>query len=146
VRKLALAAALCLLAVPVAAAPPVGYQIFCLQNPAECGASGASVAAISVDDLARINRAVNASIVARNDPGADVWTVNPTAGDCEDYALTKRHLLRRAGVPTAAMSIGITRALGQDHAVLIVRTNAGAFVLDNLTNELRPYRGGFVEI
>ena len=43
--------------------------------------------------LDAVNRSVNRAIVAASDlelhGKADLWSVNPSAGDCEDYALTQ---------------------------------------------------------
>ena len=49
------------------------------------------------------------------------------------------HLIAR-GVPAGALrlAIGLT-AQGQGHAVLIVRTTAGDYVLDNLTDQIKPF-------
>ena len=60
-------------------------------------------------------------------------------GDCEDYALAKRDALIAAGIGSAnaLLATGVLPS-GEYHAVLIVTTKRGDFVLDNLTNELRP--------
>ena len=54
-------------------------------------------------------------------------------GDCEDYVLEKRSQLLAAGLPANALSIviAISPAVGR-HAVLVVRTTRGDYVLDNL--------------
>ena len=62
-------------------------------------------------------------------------------GDCEDFALEKRRLLIDRGVPAAALSIAIVRTRRDDeHAVLVVTTKAGDYVLDNLAADVRPWR------
>ncbi len=76
---------------------------------------------------------------------ADYWNAPPLVpgvrGDCEDFALEKRRLLIENGFPAAALSIAIVRTrLGEDHAVLIVSTHQGDFVLDNLQFDVRPWR------
>src|SRR5688572_12293436 len=76
---------------------PMGYLVMCVELPEECEAGGPSW--IEVTDeievaLTEINRSVNHSIKPRRDEGgADVWTVDAAAGDCEDYVLAKRHQL-----------------------------------------------------
>lgn len=57
-------------------------------------------------------------------------------GDCEDYALEKRAWLLRLGwAPrTLALAVGLAPGGGL-HAVLVVQTDRGDFVLDNLTDE-----------
>lgn len=54
-------------------------------------------------------------------------------GDCEDYALEKRADLIDAGLPAESLSLvtAIAPGIGR-HAVLLVRTSRGDFVLDNL--------------
>lgn len=126
----------------VASDVPLGYQLMCLQTPAECKGGGASVAAGSdqlMGTLKRINSQVNRSIRPRNDGGVDVWSVDVSSGDCEDYALTKRRALIKAGVPASSLRLAYvkTRA-GEGHAILVVKTTRGDFVLDNLNASVRP--------
>ena len=68
-----------------------------------------------------------------------MWTVSASAGDCEDYVLTKRHQLIRAGIPASSLRIAYVKTRrGEDHAILIVKTNGKDLVLDNLTATIRP--------
>ena len=56
-------------------------------------------------------------------------------GDCEDFALAKRQALRDLGWPQAALDIATCAdETGQEHAVLIARTDQGDLVLDNRQN------------
>jgi len=76
---------------------------------------------------------------------ADYWNAPPLVrgvrGDCEDFALEKRRLLIENGIPPAALSIAVVRTrLGEDHAVLIVSTLQGDYVLDNLQYDIRAWR------
>jgi predicted transglutaminase-like cysteine proteinase len=53
-------------------------------------------------------------------------------GDCEDYQLLKRKLLVEAGLPRRAMRMTVViDDIGEGHAVLTVRTDAGDLILDN---------------
>jgi predicted transglutaminase-like cysteine proteinase len=62
-----------------------------------------------------------------------------SAGDCEDYVLEKRKLLMARGFPMGALSIALVRtSWNESHAVLLVSTDRGAYVLDNLTPLIRP--------
>lgn len=127
-----------LLATPALADAPVAYQIFCIRFGG-CEVGGpASVPYTQklAQDLAKVTRSVNRSIAYRPDKG-EVWKTGVSAGDCEDYALTKRYRLKRLGYPPSAlrMAVGYTRE-GEYHAVLIVVTSRGKFVLDNLTDEV----------
>ena len=61
-------------------------------------------------------------------------------GDCKIYALFKRKLLVERGFPRQALLMTIVRDLsGEGHAVLTVKTDRGDFVLDNLTDDIRPW-------
>lgn len=119
---------------------PLAYQLFCLKYRSECKTSRGK-STISYNNrihatLASVNRSVNSSIRPRHDKG-DSWSLNPRAGDCEDYALTKRSRLIRAGIPAAALRIAVVRTRkGEGHAVLFVKTSAGEFVLDNLKSSI----------
>jgi predicted transglutaminase-like cysteine proteinase len=120
---------------------PLGFQIFCLTNSAHCRGGGGNQIHLTealLTTLKTVNANVNSSISPRGD-GQDVWAVGTSSGDCEDYALTKRAALIRAGLPAGALRIAAARTRsGQGHAVLIVRTNEGDLVLDNLTGTIKP--------
>lgn len=120
---------------------PIGYQLLCLEKPSECRGGGASVVkanAETVGLLKRINRNINAAIVPRSDGSSDRWAANATTGDCEDYVLAKRRALINAGLPPSALRIAhVKTPSGEGHAVLVVRTTAGNFVLDNLDGRVR---------
>jgi predicted transglutaminase-like cysteine proteinase len=61
-------------------------------------------------------------------------------GDCKIYALFKRKLLIERGFPRQALLMTIVRDLnGEGHAILTVRTDHGDFVLDNLSDQIRPW-------
>ena len=61
-------------------------------------------------------------------------------GDCKVYALYKRKLLVEQGFPRQALLMTVVRDLnGEGHAVLTVKTDHGEFVLDNLTDAIRPW-------
>lgn len=99
--------------------------------------------------LKTVNRRVNHDLIADTD--AHVYQVNDyweapaltrgARGDCEDFALVKRRLLIAAGIPATALSLAIVRTrYGEDHAVLVVATRQGDFVLDNLASRVRPWQ------
>lgn len=55
-------------------------------------------------------------------------------GDCEDYVLAKRAALIEQGVPAAALSIAIVETRwGESHAVLLLASDRGEFILDSLS-------------
>lgn len=131
---------------PVAArergtAPPLGYQILCLQHPDQCqggGASSVKAGRSTLKQLDSVNRAINRAIRPKSDGRADVWTVGSKSGDCEDYVLAKRQALIAKGFPASALRVAYVKtAAGEGHALLVVRTNDGDYVLDNLNSSVR---------
>lgn len=99
--------------------------------------------------LKAVNRRVNRSLIADTDARVyqtnDYWEApamtRGARGDCEDFALVKRRLLIEQGIPAAALSLAIVRTrYNEDHAVLVVATRQGDFVLDNLAFSVRPWQ------
>lgn len=123
-----------------AAITPLSMQYFCAQNKSECASSGRGQVTMTPDLMAvlkQVNSHVNRAIRPQRDT-SDVWNLNPQSGDCEDYVLTKRSLLVRNGVSSGALRIAYTHTRrGEPHAVLIVRTSDGDYVLDNLTSAVK---------
>lgn len=126
---------------------PLPFVKFCMVQSAECrGGSGDQIVSINADTyaaLAQVNRSVNANIrpMAKAPVnGIDDWAINPDKGDCNDYAVTKRHELMKLGMPASALLLAAARTgWGEGHLVLIVRTDRGDYVLDNLTSQIRPW-------
>lgn len=123
-------------------AAPLGLQIFCMTSPTHC--ASAPAAQLQMDTnlmsvLNSVNRSVNSSIRPQR-RATQVWTIGARVGDCKDYAMNKRAQLIARGVPAGALrlAIGFT-ARGEGHAVLVVRTDAGDYVLDNLTSQIKPF-------
>lgn len=93
----------------------------------------------------RINREVNRAIRHREDSAVygrpDQWALGEAGvGDCEDYALAKRAALIQAGVPARALSIALVETRrGESHAVLLIDTDKGTLVLDNLSPWIRRW-------
>lgn len=114
---------------------PLQFQIFCLQNPDECRKSGPNKVSYTPKVkrlLSRINTQVNRQIRPRNEK-TDVWQIAAREGDCDDYVMTKRHKLMKAGIPSSALRIAVVKTKwGEGHAVLVVKTSAGDLVLDNI--------------
>jgi len=121
---------------------PLGYQLMCLRTPAECQGGGASQVAMTSAVMAtikQVNKAVNNAIVPHNDGSVDVWNANAVSGDCEDYVMAKRRALIKAGLPPSALRIAFVRIRsGEGHAILVVKTDKGDIVLDNLNRSIRP--------
>ncbi len=128
---------------------PFGHHQFCETNPRECRTSAASaperLSAQRMKRLAAINAAVNRSITPVSDASQhnakDVWTIGGASGDCEDYALAKRRKLIAAGFKPGNLRLAMGRLPhGEAHLVLVVRAEEGDFVLDNLHNDVRPWK------
>lgn len=59
-------------------------------------------------------------------------------GDCEDFALLKKRSLLDQGFASDRLLIAtVLDRSGQNHAVLIVRTASGDYVLDNTTDAVK---------
>lgn len=118
---------------------PTAYAALCQSEPTACKGGGADRVAMTDtlwSSLNRINTRYNEAIVAASDMTihgqSDVWTVGGRFGDCEDYSLAKRRALIASGISPSALSIAVVRTPeGIGHAVLVVRTDRGDFVLDN---------------
>lgn len=121
---------------------PIGFEYFCLENPTDCDPLPSSESTIPVNYLQwesrldDVNRRVNASIIYTKEQ-VDHWTLAPTFGDCDDYAITKRAELTRMGLPKGAMQLAFALLVsGESHLVLLVNTTEGYKVLDNNFNEV----------
>jgi predicted transglutaminase-like cysteine proteinase len=70
----------------------------------------------------------------------DFWTANLEKykyGDCDDYMLYKRKLLINNGIPWECLLPATCMTNSGGHAVLIIRTTEGNYVLDNNTDKIR---------
>ncbi len=128
---------------------PLAFARFCASHPGECEPSGNRqpdfvVTPPILEQLDGVNRAVNGQIAAdKTASGAgpiQVWTIAPTRGDCNAYAVTKRHALALMGYPTSLLLLTAVRtAAGENHMVLVIPSERGDLTLDNLTDEIRPF-------
>ena len=128
---------------------PMAFTRFCVQYPDECRAPKLTFRPRKLEltperwaDLVTVTRDVNRAIIPeRNLRGilAEEWLLSPKAGDCNDYAVTKRHELMARGWPSRALVLTeVEVPSGEHHLVLVARTDAGDFVLDNLVSAVRP--------
>jgi len=129
---------------------PYGWVDFCRRYAGECDHGQLSpldinLSAKAFEQIDRINKWVNATVEPITD--WDHWHVvdqwdYPTdgKGDCEDYALFKRRLLIALGFPRQALLMTVVKDENNEgHAILTVKTNHGEFVLDNLTDTIKPW-------
>jgi len=130
--------------------PPFAHSVFCLHRPTECqikrSVTRQDLIELNDDrraELIAINMDVNRAIVPQHN-GTKVieanWVISPTRGDCNDYAITKRHELQERGWPTSALLLAeVVTSWGEHHLVLVVSTREGDFVLDNLAPTVRRW-------
>lgn len=128
---------------------PRAFYELCARSPQECPAPTmlTGPAQLTLDQrawrlLTEVNRAVNETHAPRLDVElygvSDHWTRPMGYADCEDYALAKRAALIAEGAPAEALLIGVVEGIDDEyHAVLIVRTDRGDLVLDNLEPDVR---------
>ncbi len=129
---------------------PAAFAVFCNSYPDQCMSNGTSellhLDTLRWQEMVDVNALVNRRIHPRPDaPGADVWELGVTSGDCDEFAVEKRRELLSRGWPSAALSLAVAYvANGQAHLVLTIRTDRGDFVLDNLrTGVLSSERTGY---
>lgn len=103
-----------------------------------------------------INTKINESTCYMSDlervGNVEFWDVALGEGDCEDYALAKRAALIEAGHNVTDLHMAVcTVETGGRHAVLIVVTNQGDYVLDNrypdpMMKQYLPYSDWSIEV
>jgi predicted transglutaminase-like cysteine proteinase len=124
------------------------------QRVAHSGVSGAAAAYASslhgkdaFERLEAVNWYVNKRVRFTDDirqyGRADYWaaaneTLNRGRGDCEDFAIAKLQMLRRAGIADKDLYLVVVKDLVRraDHAILVVRAAGHMYVLDNGTDQL----------
>jgi len=132
------------------ARPTQAWVDFCKRYPAECAVDLSEPAVVDLTPrlwqaIVAVNRKVNTDIKAVTDKEhwgvEDRWDFpDDGRGDCEDYQLLKRKLLVEAGLPRRTMRMTVVvDGDGQGHAVMMVRTTRGDFILDNKRNPVLPW-------
>lgn len=130
----------------VAVSPPPGAVGICGRYDWACQRGAKGVVQGDLMAIAdRVNREVNRRIRPVSDQAQfgklEHWTL-PTSGrgDCEDYALEKKRVLMQSGL--RGEQLLLTTVLdrnGDAHAVLVLRSGSGDYVLDNLTDRIKPW-------
>ncbi len=141
-----------------AARPVNAWTKFCERFPRECAVDPREEAVITLTPqvwqlIVGVNRKVNRDIRPMTDREhwgvVDSWDF-PTdgIGDCEDYQLLKRRLLVERGLPRRALRMTVViDEINEGHAVLMIRTDRGDFILDNKTNAVLPWhQTGYVYV
>ncbi|OCW57799.1 transglutaminase-like cysteine peptidase [Hoeflea olei] len=123
---------------------PYGHVDYCTRYAADCGPRKprGALPAANLSVLSQVNLAVNRAIAPVSDQDqygrAEVWSADAVAGDCEDYALAKRVRLMRMGYHPEDLLLAMTYTGSEYHTVLVVRSRAGDFVLDNMRDDVVP--------
>ena len=135
---------------------PFAHTRFCQQYPDDCKVrkavfrgSAIKLTAERWAELNEVNTQINRAIAFEsNTQGvmAERWVIAPATGDCNDYAVTKRHKLIARGWPARSLLLAeVKTSWGEGHLVLVVHTKEGDFIADNLAPHIRawsaaPYR------
>lgn len=126
---------------------PIGHVQFCKIHNDECGPNNLIEAVTELtdqlwDQLLAVNDKLNDEIVPVTDEELyhvnELWTYPEGFGDCEDFALAKRRALIEDGWNPSTLLMAVVRERnGAGHAVLMVRTSMGDYVLDNQDRSVR---------
>lgn len=132
-----------------ATSQPIGHYEFCKVYNKECNVRANNITPTKLTrkrwaEIIETNAYANTQIRAVTDEQfygvVEKWAFPKTAGDCEDFALLKRHLLVSKGWPVSSLLITVVRQKnGDGHAVLTVRTDRGDYILDNLEDRVEPW-------
>lgn len=129
---------------------PSGWVQFCHDYNNKCNFKDESPIIFNLTsekekELIEINNFYNHSIIPITDMNhygvIQHWSIpNDNKGSCHHYMLSKREALIKAGWPRSSLLITVVmNNKGEGHAVLTVKTNKGDFILDNLTDEIKPW-------
>jgi predicted transglutaminase-like cysteine proteinase len=132
------------------ALPPFAHTRHCVQYPDECKVKRMAFRPKKIQltekrlaDLMSINTQVNRGIKWEANLGGvatERWLIAPKFGDCNDYAVTKRHELLARGWPSRSVLLAeVIVPSGEHHLVVVVRAEEGDVVIDNLNANVRPW-------
>lgn len=127
---------------------PEGFSGVCARYGWACARSGRA-GSVGPDVLSlaeKVNAAINRQTREVSDESQysrkEYWAL-PTdrGGDCEDFALAKKQALIGNGIaPERLLIATVLDRRSNPHAVLVLRTDGGDYVLDNLTNRILGWR------
>ena len=104
---------------------PFRHVRFCLRYPSDCQPNSRNDQRIFVNRrvmslLTSVNSRINRSIVPswkEYRGNLDVrWVIAPSMGDCNDYAVTKRHELLMSGLPSSALRLTVVKTPNPNRA------------------------------
>jgi len=129
---------------------PMAHTRFCLEYPQECRKTAIMLRSGRVkltpermQQLVTLNAQINAAITPEPNLlglAGEKWLIGPKTGDCNDYAVTKRHELIARGWPAQSLLLAeVVTRWGEHHLVVVVRTKTTDLVVDNLNANIRPW-------
>jgi predicted transglutaminase-like cysteine proteinase len=132
--------------------PPIGWVQFCAKPAyaAECRVDTSEPETVELNPrMWRLVTSINLRVNREIEPITDMdhWGVverwdmaEDGKGDCEEYVNIKRKRLVEAGVPRRALRVVVViDDENAGHAVLMLRTDRGDFILDNKRNAVLPW-------
>jgi predicted transglutaminase-like cysteine proteinase len=140
--------------------PPIGWVQFCANRAYadECSVNPAEPDKVELTSRVwKMVTSVNVRVNSEIEPVTDMdhWGIierwdmaEDGRGDCEEYVNIKRKRLVEAGIPRRALRIVVViDEENAGHAVLMLRTDKGDFILDNKRNAvLAWHQTGYVFI
>lgn len=140
--------------------PPIGWVQFCANKAyaAECAVDPTEPEKVELTpklwrNVTALNTRVNRDIEPITD--MDHWGIverwdmaEDGKGDCEEYVNIKRKRLVESGIPRRALRVVVViDEENAGHAVLMLRTDRGDFILDNKRNAVLPWhQTGYVYV
>jgi len=128
---------------------PIGHYNYCRQYSQDCKIKTTKTKAPKLTrerwkQMVEVNGYSNNTVKPVTDQEfyntEELWAYPTNYGDCEDYALMKRHMLMKQGWPASALLITVVKQPnGEGHAVLTVRTDRADYILDNLNDKIMPW-------
>ncbi len=130
-----------------ATAAPPGAQHLCTRYKWACTRSGKpranSTVALKIAKLVnnQVNRQTRQVEDQRQYGKEEYWTLpSSRGGDCEDIVLLKKKRLMNKGLSSNNLLIATVLDLNRNsHAVLVLRTKRGDYVLDSFRNRIVPW-------
>jgi predicted transglutaminase-like cysteine proteinase len=140
------------------AIPTQAWVRFCERLPQECAVDDSEPSVVTLDatiwsEIVAVNARVNKAILPVTDQDhwgeLDRWDYpDDGLGDCEDIQLLKRRFLVESGLPRRALRMTVVvDEEGAGHAVMMIRTDHGDFILDNKRDAVLPWsQTGYVYV
>lgn len=136
---------------------PNGAKQFCKNYPAQCKFKVSRQSELTDDQwyiVQKVNRDVNKAIKPTSDSryyNGEHWSIDSDQGDCDEYALRKRHELINSGIPQNKIKIAVVKGgplrQGERHAITTVKFKGIWYALDNKIKTVIPVKNtGYVMI